>query len=152
MREFHLTTYAGMKGTERLGTFISFNDMQAMTRRSGTLIKAGAASSEHLNMHNDTQSVVSPNNGHKWTKTRHKLRLSGIELGTVLAPTEINFYYCGSGGIQLMPNGNDVDPAYGIPGWSWYWVSYLHWIMNFDGQIADFPGKPQHSSFWVPEH
>ena len=150
-KKFHLTTNAGMKGTERLGTFISLNDLQSMTGRGGTLIEAGAASSEHLNMHNDTQSVVSPNDGDKWTNTRHKLRLSGIELDTVLAPTGKNFYYGGSGGIQLMPSGNDVDPAYGIPGWSWYWVSYLAWILCFACSIADSPGKPQHSSFWNAE-
>ena len=136
-KKFHLTTNAGMKGTERLGTFISLNDLQTMTGQGGTLMEAGAASSEHLNMHNDTQSVVSPNDGDKWTNTQHKLRLSGIELDTVLAPTGKNFYYGGSGGIQLMPSGIDVDPAYGIPGWSWYWVrlSDLPWISYF--VIAD---------------
>lgn len=150
-KKFHLTTNAGMKGTERLGTFISLNDLQTLTGRGGTLIEAGAASSEHLNMHNDTQSVVSPTDGDKWTNTRHKLRLSGIELDTVLAPTGKNFYYGGSGGIQLMPSGNDVDPAYGIPGWSWYWVSYLAGILCFACSIADSPGKPQHSIFWNAE-
>lgn len=107
-KKFHLTTNAGTKGTERLGTFISFNDLQNMTGRGRTLIEAGAASSEHLNMHNDTQSIVSPANGVIWTSTRHKLRLLRIELDTVLAPTGKNFYYGGSGGIQLMPSGNDV--------------------------------------------
>lgn len=103
-------------------------------------------------MHNDTQSVVSPTGGDKWTNTRHKLRLSGIELNTILAPGGKNFYYGGSGGIQLMPSGNDVDPAYGIPGWSWYWVSYPSWILRISCYIADFPGKPQHTSFWNPEY
>jgi hypothetical protein len=105
-------------------------------------------------MHNDIQSVVSPNDGDKWTGTKHRLRLSGIELDTILAPTGKNFYYGGSGGIQLMPSGNDVDPAYGIPGWSWYWVSMLHPSCNphICCYIADFSGKPQHSSFWNLEH
>ncbi|GAB7335926.1 hypothetical protein MBLNU13_g08174t1 [Cladosporium sp. NU13] len=64
-KKFHLTTNAGMKGTVRLGTFVSLNDLQNMTGRGGTLIEAGAASSEHLNMHNETKSVVNPIDGDK---------------------------------------------------------------------------------------
>lgn len=86
-KKFHLTTNAGMKGTESLGTFVSLNDLQEMTGPGGTLIEARATSSEHLNMHNDTQIVVSPTDGDKWTNTRHKLSLSGIELDTIFRPT-----------------------------------------------------------------
>lgn len=122
-KKYHLTTNSGMRGTQKLGSFISLNDLAEQKSRGASILEDGSANTEVLAMDSAAQSVTAPNDGDRWTGTRHRLELSGVKLNTVLRPTGGNFYYGGGGGIQLHNRGPDPDYSTSLPGWSWYWVS-----------------------------
>ncbi|CAN9155603.1 unnamed protein product [Alternaria alternata] len=122
-RKYHLTTNAGMRGSEKLGSFISINDLTEKKSRGNSILEQGSGNPQVLAMKSVAQSVISPVDGDKWTGTHHTLALSGVRLDTILKPTGGNFYYGGGGGIQLMGRGPDPDYSTSLPGWSWYWVS-----------------------------
>lgn len=122
-RKYHLTTNAGMRGSEKLGSFISINDLTEKKSRGNSILEQGSGNPQVLAMKSVAQSVISPVDGDKWTGTHHTLALSGVRLDTILKPTGGNFYYGGGGGIQLMGRGPDPDYSTSLPGWSWYWAN-----------------------------
>ncbi|KAL6401358.1 hydroxyneurosporene synthase (CrtC) [Ilyonectria robusta] len=122
-KKYHLTTNAGLNGSELLGTFLSLNDLQDLTSRGGSIIEPGSGSSEHLNLRSTTLTILSPTDGDKWTNTRLVLNLAGVQLDVKIQPTGGNFYYGGGGGLQLVNRGPDPDYSTCLPGWSWYWAN-----------------------------
>ncbi|OAL47386.1 hypothetical protein IQ07DRAFT_646338 [Pyrenochaeta sp. DS3sAY3a] len=122
-KKYHLTTNAGMRGSQKLGSFMSLNDLTEKKSRGSSMLISGDASPQTLSMKSDAQSIISPTDGDKWTGTRHYVEASGVKLKTTLRPTGGNFYYGGMGGVQLMRRGPDPDFSTAIPGWSWYWAN-----------------------------
>ncbi|CAI6092856.1 unnamed protein product [Clonostachys chloroleuca] len=109
--KYHLTSNAGLRGANLLGTFISLNDLQDLTSRGAELKSA-------------SQTITSPDAGDRWTGTHLWLDLAGVKLDVTLQPTGGNFYYGSSGGIQLSNRGPDPDGSAALPGWSWYWGNF----------------------------
>ncbi|KAH7378178.1 hypothetical protein BKA64DRAFT_767048 [Cadophora sp. MPI-SDFR-AT-0126] len=98
--KYHLTTNAGMVGSELLGTFVSLNDLQDLSARGASILLPGSGTSDHLQLRSAAQNITSPTDGDKWTNTRFTLDLAGIKLDTTLRPTGGNFYYGGNGGFN----------------------------------------------------
>jgi hypothetical protein len=120
--KYHITTNAGLRGAETMGSFVSLNDLQNLTARGVSILQAGSGGSEHLQMCSEAQKIISPADGDKWTGTQHILELAGIKLDVSLRPTGGNFYYGGSGGFQLLKRDLDHDYSTSLPGWAWWWV------------------------------
>jgi hypothetical protein len=132
--KYHLTTNSGMIGSDQLGAFLSFNDLQDRTGRGSSLLQPGSAANI-LDWRAASQSIRAPQGGDGWTGTAFNTELSGIKLDMNMYPTGDNFYYGGNGGIQLFSRtsefsartvnvtnttGGITNYSLAIPGWSWY--------------------------------
>ncbi|KAF5662773.1 hydroxyneurosporene synthase [Fusarium denticulatum] len=122
-KKYHLTSNAGLRGSQLLGTFISLNDLQDLTSRGASILHPGSGNPKRLELKSATQNITSPEDGDQWTNTHLDLDLVGIKLDVTLRPTGGNFYYGGGGGIQLVNRGPDPDGSTSLAGWSWYWAN-----------------------------
>ncbi|KAF5649075.1 hydroxyneurosporene synthase [Fusarium tjaetaba] len=122
-KKYHLTSNAGLRGSQLLGTFISLNDLQDLTSRGASILHPGSGNPKRLELKSATQNITSPEDGDQWTNTHLDLDFVGIKLDVTLRPTGGNFYYGGGGGIQLVNRGPDPDGSTSLPGWSWYWAN-----------------------------
>ncbi|KAI8938551.1 hypothetical protein NX059_004437 [Plenodomus lindquistii] len=139
--KYHLTTNAGLRGSQVLGSFLSFNDLQTGTTRGASIMEPGTGNKARLEMRGASQTVIAPEDGDKWTNTAHMVDLCGVKLETVLQPTGQQFYYGGSGGIQLQPRGPDPDYSTSLPGWSWYWVRVSSPFLPFPPLSSPFKSQ-----------
>ncbi|KAF5658376.1 hydroxyneurosporene synthase [Fusarium circinatum] len=121
--KYHLTSNAGLRGSQLLGTFISLNDLQDLTSRGASILHPGSGNPKRLELKSATQNITSPEDGDQWTNTHLDLDFVGIKLDVTLRPTGGNFYYGGGGGIQLANRGPDPDGSTSLAGWSWYWAN-----------------------------
>ncbi|KAF5230474.1 hypothetical protein FANTH_13824 [Fusarium anthophilum] len=121
--KYHLTSNAGLRGSQLLGTFISLNDLQDLTSRGASILHPGSGNPKRLELKSATQNITSPEDGDQWTNTHLDLDFVGIKLDVTLRPTGGNFYYGGGGGIQLVNRGPDPDGSTSLAGWSWYWAN-----------------------------
>lgn len=143
--KYHLTSNAGLRGADLLGTFISLNDLQDLTSRGASILHPGSGNPDRLELKSATQSITSPEGGDQWTNTHLELDFVGIKLDMTIQPTGGNFYYGGGGGVQLVNRGPDPDGSTALPGWSWYWVSSMSiacWIWPLIGYL----GQPYNPS------
>ncbi|KAF5540639.1 hydroxyneurosporene synthase [Fusarium napiforme] len=122
-KKYHLTSNAGLRGSQLLGTFISLNDLQDLTSRGASILHPGSGNPKRLELRSATQNITSPEDGDQWTNTHLDLDFVGIKLDVTLRPTGGNFYYGGGGGIQLVNRGPDPDGSTSLAGWSWYWAN-----------------------------
>ncbi|KAF5968955.1 hydroxyneurosporene synthase (CrtC) [Fusarium bulbicola] len=121
--KYHLTSNAGLRGSQLLGTFIYLNDLQDLTSRGASILHPGSGNPKRLELKSATQNITSPEDGDQWTNTHLDLDFIGIKLDVTVRPTGGNFYYGGGGGIQLVNRGPDPDSSTSLAGWSWYWAN-----------------------------
>ncbi|KAF4463963.1 hydroxyneurosporene synthase [Fusarium albosuccineum] len=149
-RKYHLTSNAGLRGTDLLGTFISLNDLQDLTSRGASILQPGSGNPDRLELKSATQNITSPVDGNQWTNTHLELDLVGIKLDVLLQPTGGNFYYGGGGGIQLTTRGPDPDGSTALPGWSWYWANpttRLKGYLSIDGTQHEIDPEQSYALF-----
>uniref|UniRef100_A0A8H7K3V9 Uncharacterized protein n=1 Tax=Bionectria ochroleuca TaxID=29856 RepID=A0A8H7K3V9_BIOOC len=125
--KYHLTSNAGLRGANLLGTFISLNDLQDLTSRGASILEPGSGNPGRLELKSASQTITSP------------------DADVTLQPTGGNFYYGGSGGMQLTNRGPDPDGSAALPGWSWYWANpttRLAGKLSIDGREHEIdPGQ-----------
>ncbi|CAG9948902.1 unnamed protein product [Clonostachys rosea f. rosea IK726] len=148
--KYHLTSNAGLRGANLLGTFISLNDLQDLTSRGASILEPGSGNPGRLELKSASQTITSPDAGDRWTGTHLELDLAGVRLDVTLQPTGGNFYYGGSGGIQLTNRGPDPDGSAALPGWSWYWANpttRLAGKLSIDGREHEIDPEQSYALF-----
>jgi hypothetical protein len=109
----------------KVGSFMSFNDLQTGSARGSSVLLDGTVDSNYPNISSAVQNMTAPPDGDHWTNTHFSIALNDIHLDVSTRPTGQNFYYGGGEGIQLEIVKPDVSDSDIVNGWSWYWVSHF---------------------------